>query len=50
MKVDDVDAVKQIGAQVLSVVGNDSRIRTGSTLCADYQRANYEKYLTGIAY
>jgi len=50
MKVDDVDAVKQIGAQVLSVVGNDYEIQDWQQLNAPiYSALSYEKYLTGIA-
>ena len=50
MKVDDVDAVKQIGAQVLSVVGNDYEIQDWQQLNAPiYSALSYEKYLTGVA-
>jgi lipoprotein-releasing system permease protein len=50
MKVDDVDAVKQIGAQVLSVVGNDYETQDWQQLNAPiYSALSYEKYLTGVA-
>jgi len=50
MKVDDVDAVKQIGAQVLSVVGNDYEVQDWQQLNAPiYSALSYEKYLTGVA-
>jgi len=50
MKVDDVDAVKQIGAQVISAVGNDYEVQDWQQLNAPiYSALSYEKYLTGVA-
>ena len=50
MKVDDVDAVKQIGAEVLAAVGDDYEIQDWQQLNAPiYSALSYEKYLTGIA-
>lgn len=50
MKVDDVDAVKQIGADVLSSVGNDYEVQDWQQLNAPiYSALSYEKYLTGVA-
>jgi lipoprotein-releasing system permease protein len=50
MKVDDVDAVKQIGAQVISTVGNDYEVQDWQQLNAPiYSALSYEKYLTGVA-
>jgi lipoprotein-releasing system permease protein len=50
MKVDDVDAVKQIGAQVLQAVGDDYEVQDWQQLNAPiYSALSYEKYLTGIA-
>jgi lipoprotein-releasing system permease protein len=50
MKVDDVDAVKQIGASVLAAVGNDYEVQDWQQLNAPiYSALSYEKYLTGVA-
>ena len=50
MKVDDVDAVKQIGAAVLAAVGDDYEVQDWQQLNAPiYSALSYEKYLTGIA-
>jgi lipoprotein-releasing system permease protein len=50
MKVDDVDAVKQIGEQVLAMVGGDYEVQDWQQLNAPiYSALSYEKYLTGIA-
>jgi lipoprotein-releasing system permease protein len=50
MKVDDVDAVKQIGAEVLAAVGDDYEVQDWQQLNAPiYSALSYEKYLTGIA-
>jgi lipoprotein-releasing system permease protein len=50
MKVDDVDAVKQIGREVLSAVGDDYEVQDWQQLNAPiYSALSYEKYLTGIA-
>ncbi|HKA19530.1 MAG TPA: FtsX-like permease family protein [Blastocatellia bacterium] len=50
MKVDDVDAVKQIGAEVISAVGNDYEVQDWQQLNAPiYSALSYEKYLTGVA-
>jgi len=50
MKVDDVDAVKQIGAQVISAVGDDYEVQDWQQLNAPiYSALSYEKYLTGVA-
>ena len=50
MKVDDVDAVKEIGNQVLATVGQDYEVQDWQQLNAPiYSALSYEKYLTGIA-
>src|ERR1041384_5858584 len=50
MKVDDVDAVKPIGAQVLASVGDDYEVQDWQQLNAPiYSALSYEKYLTGVA-
>ena len=50
MKVDDVDAVKKIGDQVLATVGDDYEVQDWQQLNAPiYSALSYEKYLTGIA-
>src|SRR5215471_10612576 len=50
MKVDDVDAVKQIGPQVISAVGDDYEVQDWQQLNAPiYSALSYEKYLTGVA-
>jgi lipoprotein-releasing system permease protein len=50
MKVDDVDAVKQIGREVLAVVGDDFDVQDWQQLNAPiYSALSYEKYLSGIA-
>lgn len=50
MKVDDVDAVKQIGAEVLAEVGDDYEVQDWQQLNAPiYSALSYEKYLTGVA-
>jgi lipoprotein-releasing system permease protein len=50
MKVDDVDAVKRIGGEVLSAVGNDYDVQDWQQLNAPiYSALSYEKYLTGVA-
>lgn len=50
MKVDDVDAVKQIGAEVLAAVGGDYEVQDWQQLNAPiYSALSYEKYLTGVA-
>jgi len=50
MKVDDVDNVKKIGAEVLGVVGDDFEVQDWQQLNAPiYSALSYEKYLTGIA-
>jgi lipoprotein-releasing system permease protein len=52
MKVDDVDAVKKIGGEVLAVVGGDGEyeVQDWQQLNAPiYSALSYEKYLTGIA-
>ena len=50
MKVDDVDAVKQIGGEVLAIVGDDYEVEDWQQLNAPiYSALTYEKYLTGIA-
>jgi lipoprotein-releasing system permease protein len=50
MKVDDVDAVKQIGAEVLAAVGDDYEVQDWQQLNAPiYSALSYEKYLTGVA-
>jgi lipoprotein-releasing system permease protein len=50
MKVDDVDAVKQIGREVLAAVGDDFEVQDWQQLNAPiYSALSYEKYLTGVA-
>ena len=50
IKVDDVDAVKQIGRQVLQSAGDDYEVQDWQQLNAPiYSALSYEKYLTGIA-
>jgi lipoprotein-releasing system permease protein len=50
MKVDDVDAVKRIGGEVLAVVGADYEVQDWQQLNAPiYSALSYEKYLTGVA-
>jgi lipoprotein-releasing system permease protein len=50
MKVDDVDAVKQIGGEVLAAVGEDFEVQDWQQLNAPiYSALSYEKYLTGVA-
>ena len=50
MKVDDVDAVKRIGSEVLAAVGGDYEVQDWQQLNAPiYSALSYEKYLTGIA-
>ncbi|MFY9554438.1 MAG: FtsX-like permease family protein [Blastocatellia bacterium] len=50
MKIDDVDAVKRIGAEVLAAVGGDYEVQDWQQLNAPiYSALTYEKYLTGIA-
>jgi lipoprotein-releasing system permease protein len=50
MKVDEVDAVKQIGAEVLAEVGDEYEVQDWQQLNAPiYSALSYEKYLTGIA-
>jgi len=50
MKVDDVDAVKQIGAEVVAAVGDEYEVQNWQQLNAPiYSALSYEKYLTGIA-
>src|SRR6185295_11381105 len=50
MKVDNVDAVKQIGRDVLARVGDDFDVRDWQQLNAPiYSALSYEKYLSGIA-
>jgi lipoprotein-releasing system permease protein len=50
MKVDDVDAVKQIGREVLAAVGDEYEVQNWQQLNAPiYSALSYEKYLTGIA-
>jgi lipoprotein-releasing system permease protein len=50
MKVDDVDAVKQIGGEVLAAVGADYEVEDWQQLNAPiYSALTYEKYLTGVA-
>jgi len=50
MKVDDADSVKQIGGEVLAVVGDDYEVEDWQQLNAPiYSALTYEKYLTGIA-
>jgi lipoprotein-releasing system permease protein len=50
MKVDDVDAVKQIARQVLAEVGDDYTIQDWQDLNAPiYTALSYEKYLSTVA-
>ena len=50
MKVDDVDAVKEIGREVISAVGKEYEVQDWQQLNAPiYSALSYEKYLTGIA-
>jgi lipoprotein-releasing system permease protein len=50
IKVDDVDAVKQIGGDVLAVAGDDYEVQDWQQLNAPiYSALSYEKYLTGVA-
>ena len=50
MKVDDVDAVKRIGREVLAAVGDDYQVQDWQDLNAPiYSALSYEKYLSGIA-
>src|ERR1044071_9825994 len=50
MKVDDVDNVKKIGAEVLTAVGDEFEVQDWQQLNAPiYSALSYEKYLTGIA-
>jgi len=50
VKVDDVDAVKQIGAEVLAAIGDGYEVQDWQQLNAPiYSALSYEKYLTGIA-
>jgi lipoprotein-releasing system permease protein len=50
MKVDNVDAVKQIGREVLAAVGDDFDVQDWQQLNAPiYSALSYEKYLSGIA-
>lgn len=50
MKVDNVDAVKQIGREVLARVGDDFDVQDWQQLNAPiYSALSYEKYLSGIA-
>jgi lipoprotein-releasing system permease protein len=50
MKVDDVDAVKQIGREVLAAVGDEYELQDWQQLNAPiYSALSYEKYLTSIA-
>ena len=50
MKVDDVDDVKRIGAEVMAAVGDDYEVQDWQQLNAPiYSALSYEKYLTGIA-
>src|SRR5258706_1871128 len=50
MKVDDVDAVKQVGADVLAAVGDDYEVQDWQQLNAPiFNALSYEKHLTGIA-
>ena len=50
VKVDDVDAVKQIGREVLGAVGDDYEVQDWQQLNAPiYSALSYEKYLTGVA-
>ncbi len=50
IKVDDVDAVKQIGGEVLAAVGDDYEVQDWQQLNAPiYSALSYEKYLTGVA-
>jgi lipoprotein-releasing system permease protein len=50
IKVDDVEAVKHIGAEVLAAVGDDYEVQDWQQLNAPiYSALSYEKYLTGVA-
>ena len=50
MKVDNVDAVKQIGSDVLAAVGGEFDVQDWQQLNAPiYSALSYEKYLSGIA-
>ena len=50
MKVDNVDAVKRIGREVLAMVGEDYDVQDWQQLNAPiYSALSYEKYLSGIA-
>ncbi|HSB12075.1 MAG TPA: FtsX-like permease family protein [Blastocatellia bacterium] len=50
IKVDDVDAVKEIGRQVLQAAGDDYEVQDWQQLNAPiYSALSYEKYLTGVA-
>ena len=50
MKVDNVDAVKEIGRDVLAAVGDDFDVQDWQQLNAPiYSALSYEKYLSGIA-
>ena len=50
IKVDDVDAVKQIGQEVLEAAGDGYEVQDWQQLNAPiYSALSYEKYLTGIA-
>jgi lipoprotein-releasing system permease protein len=50
MKVDDVDAVKRIGREVLATVGDDYQVQDWQDLNAPiYSALSYEKYLSGMA-
>lgn len=50
VKVDDVDAVKRIGGEVLAAVGDEYEVQDWQQLNAPiYSALSYEKYLTGVA-
>ncbi len=50
IKVDDVDAVKEIGRDVLAVAGNNFQVQDWQELNAPiYTALSYEKFLSGIA-
>jgi lipoprotein-releasing system permease protein len=50
MKVDDVDRVKEIGAQVLAVAGDQFSVQDWQELNAPiYTALSYEKLLSGVA-
>lgn len=50
IKVNDVDAVKEIGSEVLKVAGNDFQVQDWQELNAPiYTALSYEKLLSGIA-